>query len=170
MRIFIGLKLCSIMLTGFDVSTSGLNCLYFPHTFMLPKSCEIRANSLPKHQSFQILSGLVAITPESRGASAHSTPCSEPVWLEPSTWLGSDKSGHKVALLPFLNCLQGLSPDLHVNCATTSLFGIPETVQNNLKRPGEKIKSVPRCIQNTRHSQILTVSCFKFSPNTVCIK
>lgn len=167
MQIFIGLKAC-IMLTGFDVSTLGLNCLLFFLHFHAPKLMWNRSQFFTKtpnisHSSW-LLSGQVEITPESRGDSAHSTPCSERVWLEPSTWLGSDKSGHKVALLPFLNCLQGQRPDLHVNSATASLFGIPETVQNNKNRPNEKIKSAPRCIQNNTHSQMLTAPWPKIFP------
>lgn len=124
------------MFTGFDVSTLGLNCLFFfPPHFHAPKliwsSRQFSTKTAIISDSSQILSGL---TPESRGDSAHGIPCSECVWLEARTWLSSDKSGHKVALLPFLSCLQGQSPDLHVNSATTSLFGIPETGQNNKKK------------------------------------
>lgn len=74
--------------------------------------------------------------------------------------LGSDKSGHKVALFPFVNYLQGQSPDPHVSSDTTLLQTscLVFQKQQQQHQQKEKIMAVPSGIQNTTQKQILTLS------------
>lgn len=140
---------------------------------MLPSSYKVGAKSLPSHSSIShpshTHSDQVEITPQSRGNSSERSLLK--MHLTRNIRLGSDKSGHKVALFPFVNYLQGQSPDPHVSSDTTLLQTscLVFQKQQHHHQQKEKIMAVPSGIQNTTQRQILTLSPASNFPWILCV-